>query len=47
MKKKIVVEKKDFDAALTELLKAKPSPMKSITSGKRTKGTLIPKRSES
>ena len=48
MKKKIVVEKEKFDAALVSLLKAGPVPMKSIkTTGKRPKGTLIPKQSGS
>jgi len=48
MKKKIIVEKKKFDGVLSQLLKTKPIPMKSIrTTGKRPKGTLIPKQSES
>jgi hypothetical protein len=48
MKKKIVVEKREFDAVLSQLLKTSPIPMKQIkTSGKRTKGTFIPKRSGS
>ena len=48
MKKKIVVEKEKFDAALVSLLKAEPMPMKSIkTTGKRPKGMLIPKQSGS
>ena len=48
MKKKIVVEKKEFDAVLSQLLKSSPTPMKDIkTSGKRGKGPLIQKRSES
>lgn len=48
MKRKIIVEKEKFDAALAILLKAKPAPMKSIkTTGKRPKGTLIPKQSGS
>jgi len=48
MKKKIIIEKEKFDAVLSGLLKAKPIPMKSIkTSGKRPKGQLIPKQSES
>ena len=48
MKKKIIVEEKEFDAVLARLLRAKPIPMKSIkTSGKRTKGALIPKQSGS
>jgi hypothetical protein len=48
MKKKIIVEKKEFDAVLSNLLRTSPIPMKQIkTSGKRGKGPLIPKRSES
>jgi hypothetical protein len=48
MKKKIVVEKEKFDAALSQLLKTGPVPMKQIkTSGKRRSGQLIPKQSES
>jgi hypothetical protein len=48
MKKKIVVEKREFDAVLSQLLKGSPTPMKQIkTRGKRGKGPLIPKRSES
>jgi hypothetical protein len=48
MRKKIVVEKEKFDAVLSQLLKARPVPMKSIkTTGKRPKGTVIPKQSES
>jgi hypothetical protein len=48
MGKKIVVEKKKFDAVLSQLLKTPPIPMKDIkTSGKRGKGPLIPKQSES
>ncbi len=48
MKKKIFVEKGKFDAVLSRLLQAKPVPMKSIkTTGKRPKGTLIPKQSSS
>jgi hypothetical protein len=48
MKKKIVVEKKEFDAVLSQLLKTSPIPMKDIkTSGKRRKGLLIQKQSES
>jgi hypothetical protein len=48
MKKPILVEKNKFDAVLSRLLQAKPLPMKSIkTTGKRPKGTLIPKQSGS
>lgn len=48
MKRKIVVEKEKFDAVLSQLLKTKPIPMKNIkTTGKRPKGTLIPKQSGS
>jgi hypothetical protein len=48
MKKKIVVEKKEFDAVLSQLLKTGPVPMKDIkTTGKRRSGQLIRKRSES
>jgi len=48
MKKKIVVEKKKFDAVLSQLLKTSPIPMKQIkTSGKRQSGQLIPKQSGS
>ena len=48
MKKKIVVEKQKFDAVLAELLKREPLPMRQIkTIGKRSKGPLIQKRSES
>lgn len=48
MKRKIVVEKEKFDAVLSRLLKASPIPMKKIkTTGKRPKGTLIPKQSGS
>jgi hypothetical protein len=48
MKKKIVVEKEKFDGVLSQLLKGSPTPMKEIkTNGKRGKGPLIPKRSES
>jgi hypothetical protein len=48
MKRKIVVEKEKFDAVLGQLLKAKPVPMKKIkTTGKRSKGTMFPARSES
>jgi hypothetical protein len=44
MKKKITVEKKEFDAVLSQLLKTPPVPMKNIkTSGKRRSGQLIPK----
>ncbi len=36
MKKKVLVEKKKFDAVLSALLKSKPKPRKNIkTSGKR------------
>jgi len=42
MKKKIIVEKEKFDAALASLLKAKPVPMKKIkTTGKRPKGPFF------
>jgi hypothetical protein len=48
MKKKIIVDKKEFDDTLSRLLKLKPMPMKSIkTTGKRPKGMLIPKQSGS
>jgi len=48
MRKKLVVEKEKFDAVLSQLIHTKPIPMKSIkTSGKRSKGQLIPKQSES
>jgi hypothetical protein len=47
-KAKIVVEKKKFDAVLSQLLRTPPMPMKQIkTSGKRRSGQLIQKRSES
>ena len=48
MKKKIIVEKEKFDAALASILKAKPVPMKSIkTTGKRPKGSFFPQKSAS
>jgi len=52
MKKKIaeeiIVEESKFNDVLSRLLKAKPVPMKSIkTTGRRQKGSLLPKRSES
>jgi hypothetical protein len=48
MRKKLVVEKEKFDAVLSQLLKTKPIPMKSIkTSGKRPKGKMFPKKSDS
>ena len=48
MKDKIEVELEKFNRTIRKLLKAKPKPMKSVkTSGKRSKGTLIPKQSGS
>jgi hypothetical protein len=48
MKDKIEVELEKFNRTVVKLLKAKPKPMKSIkTTGKRPKGTLIPKQSGS
>jgi len=45
MKKKIVVEKREFDAVLSQLIKTAPTPMKRIkTTGKRPKGQFIPPR---
>jgi hypothetical protein len=46
--KEIIVEEGEFNSVLSRLLKAKPVPMKTIkTTGKRPKGSLFPKRSES
>jgi hypothetical protein len=47
-KQKLLVDEGRFDAVLSRLLKTKPIPMKQIkTTGKRPKGTLIPKQSGS
>lgn len=47
-KKEIIVEEVKFKSVLGQLLKTKPIPMKKIkTTGKRPKGSLFPKRSES
>jgi hypothetical protein len=44
----ILVDKGEFNSVLSRLLQAEPVPMASIkTSGKRSKGTLFPDRSES
>jgi hypothetical protein len=49
MKKRVVVEKKKFDAVLAALLDSKPKPQTDIkTSGKRgSKSPMFPKRSAS
>jgi hypothetical protein len=48
LKTKVVVEKKDFDAVLSQLIKGDPIPMKEIkTAGKRRSGQFIQKRSGS
>ena len=50
MKKKILVEEKEFDSVLAQLLKMKPIPMKKLkTSGRKGSKAPIfsPKRSES
>jgi hypothetical protein len=47
-KKRIIVEEVKFKSVLGQLVKTKPIPMKKIkTTGKRPKGSLFPKRSES
>jgi hypothetical protein len=38
MKKKLVVEKKKFDAVLSQLLKMKPLPMKQLKTRLKTRG---------
>jgi hypothetical protein len=48
MKDKIEVELEEFNRTILKLLKAKPKPMKSIkTTGKRPKGKMFPRKSES